>query len=65
MKMRRYAVAAILAAAAMAGGCSVATPGSTRLLGDVDYPQAFAAANDTMTTASGFKNRGPRMRPII
>ena len=49
MTMRRYAAAAILVAAAMAGGCNVATPGSTRLLGEVDYPQAFASANDTMS----------------
>jgi hypothetical protein len=49
MKMRRYAVAAMLAAATMAGGCNIATPGSTRLLGEVDYPQAFAAANDTIS----------------
>ncbi len=49
MTMRRFAAAALLAAAAMAGGCSIATPGSTRLLGDVDYPQAFASANDTMS----------------
>jgi len=49
MTMRRYAVAATLAAAAMAGGCNVATPGSTRLLGEVEYPQALASANDTMS----------------
>jgi len=48
MSMRRYAVAALLAAAAMAGGCNISTPGSTRVLGEVDYPQAFASANDTM-----------------
>ena len=48
MKTRRYALAALLAAT-MAGGCNVATPGSTRFLGEVDYPQAFASANDTMS----------------
>jgi len=51
MKMRRYAVATLLAAAGVfAGtGCSTVSPGSSQSLGMVKYAQAFAAANDTMS----------------
>ena len=49
MTTRRVAMAALLAALGTAGGCNVASPGSSRSLGEVDYPQAFAAANDVMS----------------
>ena len=49
MTTRRFAVAVLLAAAGFAGGCSIPTPGSNRSLGDVQYPQAFAAATDVMS----------------
>ena len=49
MTTGRFALAALLAAAALMGGCNVSNPGSTRLLGEVGYPQAFAAANDVMS----------------
>jgi hypothetical protein len=59
MTMRRYAVAAALAAAAMTGGCNVASPGSTRLLGEVEYPQALASANDTMSQYFSIESSDP------
>lgn len=51
MTMRHSAVAALLAAAGIfaCAGCSTASPGSSQSLGTVAYPQAFAAANDTMS----------------
>ena len=45
----RIAMAATLVAVSLAAGCNVASPGSSRTLGKVDYPQAFAAANDVMS----------------
>jgi len=50
MTTGRFALAALLAAAGMAGGCNVTSPGSSRSLGEVEYPQAFAAAKDVMST---------------
>jgi hypothetical protein len=49
MTTGRFVAAALLAAASMAGGCNVASPGSSRSLGEVEYPQAFAAARDVMS----------------
>jgi len=51
MTMRYCAVAALLAAAGIfaCAGCSTASPGSSQSLGTVAYPQAFAAARDTMS----------------
>jgi hypothetical protein len=50
MTIGRLPMAAWLAAAAaLAGGCNVSNPGSSRSLGNVAYPQAFAAANDVMS----------------
>lgn len=49
MTTRRWMPAALLALAGIAGGCNVANPGSSRSLGQVEYPKAFAAANDVMS----------------
>lgn len=49
MMMRQCAVAALLAAAAISAGCSMASPGASQSLGTVEYAEAFAAANDTMS----------------
>jgi len=49
MTTRRIALIALLAAVGVAGGCNVSNPGSSRSLGEVDYPKAFAAANDVMS----------------
>jgi hypothetical protein len=49
--MRQCAVAALLAVAAVfaCAGCSTSSPGASQSLGTVNYAQAFAAANDTMS----------------
>jgi hypothetical protein len=59
MTIGRFAVAALLAVAGMSAGCNVAAPGSTRSLGEVDYPQAFAAANDVMSQYYSIQSSDP------